>query len=154
MRFNLISSTILWIIIIGGITLVKREKIAGLINKIQLPKFWLFLLSGIFYSIIEENINCPPTGCSLIPITIIFFTIFLLILFGLIKLLKIKKSKTAILIFGLIGWIVEFFLGSYKAVLWSAPVVTILMSVWTFLTYAVIAIVPATILLGPTKLRK
>jgi len=148
---NLISSTIIWIIIIGGISFRFRKKIAKIVKKIPLPKSLLFLIVGTIYSIIEENINCPPTGCALIPFTIPIFFVFLLILLGIVKVFKIKKFWLGILIFGLIGWIVEFTLGSYKEVLWSSPAVTILMSIWTILTYCVIVIIPLTILLKNDK---
>jgi hypothetical protein len=69
----------------------------------------------------------------------------------ILKIFRIKNHYLGILIFGLIGWIAEFGLGSYKEILWSSPAVTILMSIWTILTYSVIVIIPVTILLDKTK---
>ena len=69
-------------------------------------------------------------------------------MFVITKLFKIRSVYKAALIFGIIGWIAEFLLGSYKEVLWSSPAVTAIMSIWTILTYAVIVIVPLTILFG------
>ena len=148
MGFDLISSTIVWIFAIGSISFVFRKRIAGMIKRIPLPKFLLFFAAGIAYSIIEENINCPPTGCMPLPPTIPIFFAFLITLFVITKLFKIRSVYKAALIFGIIGWIAEFLLGSYKEVLWSSPAVTAIMSIWTILTYAVIVIVPLTILFG------
>ena len=147
MGLNLIWSTIVWILIIGGISFLFRKKIAKIVRIIPLPRFLLFLIVGTFFAIIEENINCPPEGCSLIPITIPIFFIFLLVLLIIIKIFKIKNFYLASLIFGVIGWTAEFLLGSHKEVLWSSPAVTIVMSIWTVLTYSVIVIIPLTIIL-------
>ncbi len=146
MGLNLIGSTIVWIIIIGGISFAFKKKIAKIFSKIPLPKFLLFLVIGIFYSLIEENINCPPTGCTLIPWTIPIFIAFILIHFGILTIFRIKNFYLGVLIFGLMGWIAEFMFGSHKEILWSSPIVTSLMSVWTILTYSIIIIVPVTIL--------
>lgn len=151
---NLIISTILWIALIGGLSFKLKKEIAGFIKKIPLSKFWLFLISGISYSIIEENINCPPSGCALIPLTIPIFILFLMILFGIIKIFKIKNFYLAVLIFGIIGWISEFVFGYHKEILWSSGGVVILMSIWVILTYIVIAIIPVAILSDEDKIKK
>ena len=83
----------------------------------------------------------------MIPFTIPIFFVFLLILYGIIKLCRIKRFYIAIMIFGIMGWITEFFLGSYKEILWSSPVIAVSMSVFTILTYSVIVVVPLSILL-------
>lgn len=151
MGLNLIWSTIVWIVLIGGLSFYFRKRITEIISKIPLPLFLLFLIVGTFYSIIEENINCPPTGCVLIPFTIPIFFIFLVIHLAILKLLRVKNFYIGILIFGLLGWADEFLLGNSKAILWSSPQIFLLMTVWTILTYSVIVVVPVTILLKSRK---
>ena len=151
MGLDLIGSTIVWIILIGVISFFFRKKISMFIKKVPLPNFLLFLLGGTVFSIIEENINCPSTGCTLIPFTIPIFILFLIIHLGILKIFRIKNFYLGVLVFGLIGWVAEFILGSYKEILWSSPIVTIIISVWTILTYSVIVIIPVTILLENKK---
>ena len=153
MALGLIASTVVWIMSIGGASFLFRKKISNLIKKIPLPNFLLFLIIGTLYSVIEENINCPPTGCTLIPFTIPIFFAFLVIYLILLKMLSIKNFYLGILIFGLMGWAAEFIFGSYRETLWSSPIVTILMSIWTILTYSIIVILPVTILLENKKQR-
>ena len=124
-----------------------QEEDFNFFKKIPLPNFLLFLFVGTIYSVIEENINCPPTGCTLLPSTIPVFLVFLIIHFGVLKILRTKKFYVGVLIFGFMGWTAEFLLGSHKETLWLSPIVTILMSFWTILTYSVIVIVPLTIFL-------
>lgn len=147
---NLFIQTILWIFLVGGITFFFRKKIASIFKVIPLPRFILYLIVGVLFSILEENINCPPTGCELVPPTIPIFAAFLvihLIIISVLKLFKVRSFYLAISIFGLMGWAAEFLLGSHQGILWSSPAVTIIMSVWTFVTYAIIVIVPSTIFL-------
>ncbi|MEA1925344.1 MAG: hypothetical protein U9M95_05680 [Candidatus Altiarchaeota archaeon] len=148
---GLVASAILWIVLVGGLSFLFRGGISSFILKIPFPKSLLFLVTGTIYSIIEENINCPPTGCEIIPWTIPIFVIFLIIHLSILKIFRIKNYKIAIFIFGIIGWISEFIFGSYKEWLWSSPAVTILMSIWCFFTFSVIVIVPVTILFKNKK---
>lgn len=144
---DLLISTIVFILMVGGISVALRKGIAKAFCRIPLPKWVLFLLAGTIYSILEENINCPPSGCTLIPWTIPLFFAFLIIHLGILKFLKLRNFFIGVLIFGLIGWVVEFLMGSSAQILWSNPLVTALMTLWTLLTYSIIAIVPVTILL-------
>ncbi len=151
MGLDLIGSTIVWIMLIGGISFLFRKKISSFIRKIPLPNSLLFLIVGTVYSIFEENINCPPAGCVLIPFTIPIFILFLMIHLIILKISRIKNFYHGVLIFGLIGWVAEFALGSHKEVLWSSPIVAIIMSIWTIFTYSIIVIIPVTILLENKK---
>ena len=150
MGLDIIQSTIVWILIIGTLTFIFRKRIARAFKIIPLPNILLYFLVATIYTIIEENINCPPTqlgGCQLIPITVLFFLILLIFHFIIIKIFRIKNFYLAISIFGIIGWINEFLLGSHKTILWSAPNITLLMTPWVFLTYAIIVIIPTTLLI-------
>lgn len=147
MGLTLPYSTLVWVIITGFILLKFRLKISGLISKLPLPTFFLYLISGMFFSTIEENINCPPEGCSLFPLTLIAFFIYLLLHYLILKVFKIKKFYSALLIFGFFGWIVEFLFGADVGILWSNPLVTIIMTPWVIITYDIIVIIPTTIYL-------
>lgn len=148
---DLILSTIIWIFLIGSFSFHFREKISEkilLLNKNKIPTWILFLIVGTVYATIEENINCPPWGCELFPITIFIFFVFMIILLAIVRLTKTKNYYAILFGFGLIGWIAEFILGSYAATLWSDPTVTIIMTFWTILTYSVVVIIPTAILLN------
>lgn len=147
MGLDLIGSNIVWIMTIGGLSFFSRREIANFVAKTNLPIFWLFMLVGIIYSTVEENINCPPGGCFPIPPTIPIFFIFLVAHFLVLKIFKVKSFYLGILIFGLFGWVAEFFFGTYKEVLWSSPIIFLTMSIWTIITYAIVVIIPVTIFL-------
>jgi len=148
MGLNLIWSTVVWIFVIGGFTLFFRKRISKITSFIPLPRWIMYLLIGMVFATIEENINCPPSelgGCSFFPFTLVFFFMFLLLHLLLLKFTRIKNFYLAIFIFGGIGWCTEFLLGSSKQVLWSSPGITLLMTFWVILTYAIIVIIPATL---------
>ncbi len=151
MGLDLFGSTIVWMIIIGGLSFKFRKEIAKKIKIIPLPDFLLFMIVGTIYSIVEQNINCPSVGCTLFPITIPIFVGFLLLLLGIVKMFDIDKVYIGIIIFGMVGWVAEFLMGGHMGIMWSSPEITALVSVWAVLTYSVIAIIPLTILLGDDK---
>lgn len=152
MGLDIIASTIVWIFIIGSLLLIFRNKISKLLIKVKLPGWFLFLLTGTLFSIIEENINCPPTGCVLIPWTIPIFIVFLIVHLGILKIFRVKNFYLGVIIFGLIGWISEFILGANKETLWSSPLMVAVFTLWVILTYSVVVIIPVSVLLYKKKI--
>ena len=151
MGLNIFQSTVVWIFIIGYASLRYRHDLSRFFQKMPLPAWIVFLIVGTLFSILEESINCPPSGCALLPPTIPIFFGFLLINLGAMKLFRVRNFTVGILIMGLIGWLAEFLLGASQEVLWSDPLITAIMTVWVFATYSIIAIVPVTIFLDAKR---
>src|SRR3989344_6189858 len=135
MPFTFVTSTLTWIILIGGLTFIFRKKISAILLKTKIPKAVLFLLSAVIYIIIEENINCPPTGCSIIPPTLLPFSIMTLIIFAIILLFKINKFWVSLSLFGVWCWVSEFIWGAHKEFLWASASRILLWTIWVILTY-------------------
>jgi len=125
-----------------------REKLTNLFFKININQFLLFILSSIPFMIVEENINCLPTGCVFIPWTIPFLIIFVSIL-GFITI----KSKTKNIKFPLIGFISfgvlwEVLIGGLRGQLNAIGIPFYLFMIfWVALSYAYLVIIPLKILL-------
>ncbi|MGV8142718.1 MAG: hypothetical protein ACP5NS_03730 [Candidatus Pacearchaeota archaeon] len=151
MGLNIIASTFVWIFLIGGFTLFLRKKICTAFTNVSNHRFILFILMAMIYSFFEEHINCPPTGCTLFPPTLIVFFVMIIIHYLLLLLFKVKNFYLGVLLFGIMGWISEFVFGAHTQILWSSPSITILFTLWTILTYCVIVIIPVTIFLSKNK---
>jgi hypothetical protein len=121
-----------------------RKQIAEKIRKMSLPKFVSYLLIWVPISIFEENINCLPTGCKLVPPTIPILFIFGLILGLLVIWLKPKRVRLPLILFSTSGLLFEIFVGGLQAGIFNP--VGMFFSLWTVIGYAFIAIIPLTIL--------
>tara|TARA_Y100000310_G_scaffold341966_1_gene443112 strand:+ start:2407 stop:2865 length:459 start_codon:yes stop_codon:yes gene_type:complete len=129
-----------------------REKIAKLFKKIPLSKFPVYLISSIPFMIFEENINCAPSGCVLIPWTIPFLLLFVLVLGLIVRRLKPKSLKYPLIGFLIFGILWEVLIGGLRNQLTIiGPALYSFMIFWVALSYAYIVIVPLTILLNQKK---
>lgn len=125
---------------------VFRRKIAKLFLWIPSPKFLIYLISSIPFILIEENINCLPTGCVFIPWTVPYLLAFVLVL-GLLFKFRPKSMKYPLAIFIMSGILWEIFFGGLKGQLSMInPGFYIFMVFYVGLSYAYLIIVPLTIL--------
>ncbi len=122
-----------------------RKSIAKKIKKIPLPNFILYLIVWLPFSIFEENINCLPTGCKVIPSTIPMLFIFGLVLGILVIKFKPKRIGWPLSLFSIFGLLWEIFLGGLRGGILGP--IGIFFSIWTMIGYAFIAIIPLTILI-------
>ena len=119
----------------------------------------LFLLSSLPFMIFEESINCLPPemgGCALLPITLPFLLITLVILLFVIRKFKLKRFWVIITVFSVLGVIWEITVGvSGAAFLALPPIWFAIISLWVWLSYTFIAIIPLTLefqrMKSPTK---
>ena len=124
-----------------------RQPIARWFLQWRLPRFIIFLLSSVPFILFEENINCLPSGCKIIPPTVPILLIFVFILGLFIRLLKVRRTGLAIAVFSLLGFSFELFKGASAAEFQAlSPGWFVFFSIWTVLGYAYIVIVPVTIL--------
>lgn len=124
-----------------------KRPIASWFRRWPLPKSVIWLVSAIPFILFEENINCAPTGCQIIPETIPILMIFVLILGLFVKFLKVKNIHRAIVIFSILGVIFELTLGAAAAPFLALPLLLFIsLAIWTAISYAFLVIVPMTIL--------
>lgn len=127
-----------------------RERIAGWFLRLPGPVFPKFLISSLPFMLIEENVNCLPTGCQLIPPTIPFLLVFVLVL-GFIVHRRVRQGRTQmlwpIILFSLFGILVEYSIGASSATLRTLlNPLGIFMFFWIGLSYAYFVVVPLTII--------
>jgi len=140
----IINSTVVWIIICGVLIFLLRRFLVKKSYNLKVRWLW-FLISGFIFLLIEENINAPPSGPSFFPYTMPPLILSILILLAVIKMFRIKSQALAVLIYGFLGWFMEFFI-FYNPDLWATFWGYLAISVFAFLTYAVIIIIPVTLL--------
>ncbi len=129
-----------------------RKNIARLFMRIPLPNFLVYLISSIPFIIFEENINCLPTGCLILPPTIPLLLIFVLVLGLIVRFAKIKNILAATIGFSIFGIIFEYVIGVSSAQLQAlGGLFAIFMIIWVGISYAYLVVVPLIILLESKK---
>ncbi len=126
-----------------------RVPVTNFFSKIPLNSIALYFITALPFMLFEENINCLSSGCQIIPRTLPFLYISLLIPIFLIKVVKIRKLWKVISIYSVIGLLFEILFGDGSVQFQALPpVFFILISIWTWISYAFYSIVPAAILLN------
>lgn len=118
-----------------------RERLAKLFTWMPLPKFLVYLISSLPFMIFEENINCLPTGCKLIPWTIPFLLGLVFILWIVGRRLSMMVSMILFMVVG-VSW--EIFFGGLRGVGFGP--FGVFMTAFAGLSYAYLVVVPLTIL--------
>jgi len=126
-----------------------RQTISTFFLSLPLPKVVIFILASLPFMLVEENINCLPSGCRLVPLTIPFLIIYLLIVRLSVLKFKLTRINMILLIFSSIGVAWEMFLGASSTEFLALPPLWItLIGAWTWLSYAYFIIIPIEILLS------
>lgn len=130
-----------------------RKKISKEILRIPLPKIVLCLLTCIPLIIFEEQINCQPWWCGkvLIPPTLTFLFVEILILLIIIKILKLRSVIKIAIFYGIFGLAFELIFGGLIGIFRAGPI-AIFFLIWTFIWYMFLVLIPLTILLESKQL--
>jgi hypothetical protein len=123
-----------------------RKRLSHVISSLRLPLIALYLLLAVPLLIFEEQIDCQPAWCGtvVIPPTIPFLLLEMLVLGGLVVLLHAKRPLRVTLIFSIYGLLFEFFLGG----LVGAPVViAALLAPYVAMGYAFVSMLPLSVLI-------
>lgn len=130
------------------LVVVFRKKLAESFIRIKLPKLLLYAISSLPFMLIEENVNCLPSGCVLVPWTIPFLMSFVLILGIITMKLDPKSIKYPLLGFIASGVLWETLVGGLRGRLpIVGPTFYVFMVFWVGLSYAYFVIVPLTIII-------
>jgi hypothetical protein len=134
-------------LIVGGFVLMYRfrARISHEILKVKLPPLALYLILSVPLIIFEEQIDCMPAWCGavLIPPTLPFLFVEILVLGGLVLWRSSKDVNRITLAFSVYGVLFEIFLGG----LVGAPLLIIaIIGPYVMVGYAFISMLPLAVL--------
>ncbi len=116
------------------------------ISKLRLPLIALYVLLAIPLLIFEEQIDCMPAWCStvVIPPTIPFLLLEMLVLGGLVLVLHAKNPLRVTLVFSIYGVLFELFLGG----LVGAPIlIAAILAPYVGMGYAFVSMLSLSVLM-------
>lgn len=148
--FGLLHHVGLWA---GFLFLLRyRTTLSEWLQKSTKPALLIYLASALPLMLFEENINCLPSGCRLIPVTIPFLTLFLIVVFYSIRLAKFQSLWKIMIPACAVGLLWEVTLGAAGPAFRALPIFQfIYISLWTWMSYAFFTLVPAQYLLDRLK---
>ena len=123
-----------------------RGRLTSEISKLRLPLIALYVLLAIPLLIFEEQIDCMPAWCGtvVIPPTIPFLLLEMLVLAGLVLVLHAKDAMRVTLVFSIYGVLFELFLGG----LVGAPIlIAAILAPYVGMGYAFVSMLPLSVLM-------
>lgn len=123
-----------------------RGRISGEILKLRLPPVALALILSIPLIVFEEQIDCMPAWCGavLIPPTLPFLFVEILVLGGLVMWRNATNVKRVTVEYSIFGVLFEIFLGG----LVGAPLLIIaIIGPYVMVGYAFVSMLPLTVLI-------
>ena len=123
-----------------------RGRLTSEISRLRLPLIALYVLLAIPLLIFEEQIDCMPAWCGtvVIPPTIPFLLLEMLLLGGLVLGLHVKNPLRVTLVFSIYGVLFELFLGG----LVGAPIlIAVVLAPYVALGYAFVSMLPLSVLM-------
>ena len=123
-----------------------RKRLTSEISKLRLPLIALYVLLAVPLLIFEEQIDCMPAWCGtvVIPPTIPFLLLEMLVLGGLVLVLHAKNPLRVTLVFSIYGVLFELFLGG----LVGAPIlIAAILAPYVGMGYAFVSMLPLSVLM-------
>lgn len=123
-----------------------RGRLTSEISKLRFPLIALYVLLAIPLLIFEEQIDCMPAWCGtvVIPPTIPFLLLEMLVLGGLVLVLHAKNPMRVTLVFSIYGVLFELFLGG----LVGAPIlIAAILAPYVAMGYAFVSMLPLSVLM-------
>jgi hypothetical protein len=135
-------------LIVGGFLIMFRfrKRLALTILRVKLPPLALYMILSVPLIIFEEQIDCMPAWCGmvLIPPTLPFLLIEILVLGGIVLWRHAKNVLRVTLVYSIFGVLWEIFLGG----LVGAPLIVIaLLAPYVAVGYAFVSMLPLTVLI-------
>ena len=135
-------------LIVGGFYLMYRfrKRFAQKILRINLPPLALALLLSVPLIIFEEQIDCMPAWCGavLIPPTLPFLLVEILVLGGLVLWRHAKNVQRITLAYAIFGLLWEIFLGGLVG---ASPLVIAIFGPYVVVGYAFVSMLPIQVLI-------
>ena len=123
-----------------------RQRISHEILKLKLPPFVLCLILSVPLIIFEEQIDCMPAWCGavLIPPTLPFLFVEILVLGGLVIWRNATNVKRITLEYSTFGVLFEIFLGGLVG---APPLIIAVIGPYVMVGYAFVSMLPLTVLI-------
>lgn len=123
-----------------------KGRISHQVLRVKLPPFALALILSVPLIIFEEQIDCMPAWCGavLIPPTLPFLVIEILVLEGLVLWRKVRNVKRITLGYSIFGVLWEIFLGGLVG---APPLIIAIIGPYVMVSYAFVSMLPLTILI-------
>ena len=123
-----------------------RGRVSHEVLRVRLPPFALALLLSVPLIIFEEQIDCMPAWCGavLIPPTLPFLVIEILVLEGLVVWRNVQNVKRVTLAYSIFGVLWEILLGGLVG---APPVIVAIIGPYVMISYAFVSILPLTVLI-------
>ena len=123
-----------------------RVRLSNVISGLRLPLIAIYALLAVPLLIFEEQIDCQPAWCGtvVIPPTIPFLLLEMLVLGGLGLVLHAKRPLRVTLVFSIYGVLFELFLGG----LVGAPIlIAAILAPYVGMGYAFVSMLPLSVLM-------
>lgn len=123
-----------------------RKRLTSEISRLRLPLIALYVLLAIPLLIFEEQIDCMPTWCGtvVIPPTIPFLLLEMLVLGGLVLMLHEKNPLRVTLVFSVYGVLFDLSLSG----LVGAPIlIAAILAPYVGMGYAFVSMLPLSVLM-------
>lgn len=139
--FGLVKHVGLWV---AFITLFRyRHTFMRFLLTFRYPMFLVYVVSALPLMIFEENINCLPTGCQLVPVTIPFLLLFIIVLYGIVRVFKVRSLSKVLIPACMMGVLWEALFGVAATQFQALPLFQFLyIALWTWMSYAFFTLIP------------
>ena len=130
-----------------AIMLVYRRQLTRALLRFHVPPLALYLLLSVPLIIFEEQIDCQPAWCGsvLIPPTLPFLLIEMIVLGAIVSLIHTKNLVLATLLFSAYGLSFELLVGGLA----GAPLlIDAILAPYAMLGYAYISMLPLRVLIN------
>ena len=123
-----------------------RKRLAQEILRVNLPPLALSVLLSVPLIIFEEQIDCMPAWCGavLIPPTLPFLLVEILVLGGLVLWRQAKNVQRVTLAYAIFGVLWEIFLGG---LLGASPLIIAVFGPYVMIGYAFVSLLPLQVLI-------
>jgi hypothetical protein len=127
---------------------VYRDRMTAAIRRLDAPPILLCTLTAIPLIIFEEQIDCMPAWCGrvVVPPTLPFLLIEVIILAMLVTYLQSKNLRRAIFAFSVYGIAWEYFLGGLRGL--EPSLVAIFIVPYVGLGYAFVSLLPVSVVMS------
>ena len=123
-----------------------RKRLTSEISRLRLPLLALYVLLAVPLLIFEEQIDCMPAWCGtvVIPPTIPFLLLEMLVLAGLVLVLHAQRPLRVALVWSVYGVLFELVLGG----LVGAPIlIAAILAPYVGMGYAFVSMLPLSVLM-------
>ena len=150
--FGLVHHIGLWIAFI--LLFRYRHPLMRFLLTFRYPMFFVYVASALPLMIFEENINCLPSGCHFIPVTIPFLLLFIIVLYSIVRFSRVESLSKILIPACMMGVLWEAVFGVAAAEFQALPLIQFLyIALWTWMSYAFFTLIPLQYLIEKVRIQ-